>query len=68
MPNFIFTDKTEADLSDIVDFTLERWSAKKAHKYIDGLEKMAQMLSDNSDIGIQRENLIEGLFCFPYGL
>lgn len=66
MPNFIFTDKAEADLADIIDFTLENWGAEKAHKYIDGLEEMAQMLADNPDIGIKREHLIEGLFCFPY--
>ena len=53
MPNFIFTDKAEADLADIIDFTLENWGAEKAHKYIDGLEEMVQMLADNPDIGIK---------------
>ncbi len=66
MSDFIFTDKAEADLANIIDFTLERWGTEKAYKYIDGLEEIAQMLADNPDIGIKRENLIKGLLCFPY--
>ena len=66
MPNFIFTDRAEADLADIIDFTLENWGVEKAHKYIDGLEELVQMIADNPDIGINLENLIEGVFCFPY--
>ncbi|MCU7833817.1 MAG: type II toxin-antitoxin system RelE/ParE family toxin [gamma proteobacterium symbiont of Taylorina sp.] len=66
MLSFIFTDKAETDLADIIDFTLEQWGAENAHKYINGLEETAQMLADNPDIGIKRGNLLEELLCFPY--
>ncbi|MFK5986776.1 MAG: type II toxin-antitoxin system RelE/ParE family toxin [Pseudomonadota bacterium] len=66
MSNYIFTEQAEADLANIVDYTLENWGTLKAHKYIDGLEELAQMLADNPDIGIKREKLFNGLLCFPY--
>lgn len=66
MPNFIFTAHAEADLTDIVDFTVKQWGAKKAHEYINGLEEIAQKLADNPNAGLNRENLLEGLLCFPY--
>jgi toxin ParE1/3/4 len=66
MPSFTFTDKAEADFANIIDFTMERWGTLKAKKYIDGLEEVAQTLAENSDAGISRENLLEGLLCFPY--
>ena len=66
MPGFIFTDKAEKDLINIIDFTVEQWGAEKAHKYINGLEETAQIIADNPEIGINRESLLEGLSCFPY--
>ena len=66
MSGFIFTDKAETDLADIIDFILEQWGVEKARKYINGLEETAQMLADNPDIGIRRSYLLEELLCFPY--
>jgi len=66
MSNYIFTNKAEVDLADIVDFTVDRWGVEKTYKYIDGLEEMTQMLANNPDIGIKRDKVIEGLLCFPY--
>lgn len=31
MLSFIFTDKAETDLTDIIDYTLEQWGAEKAY-------------------------------------
>lgn len=66
MPVYEFTQTAEADLNDIVDFTLEQWGIQKTHQYIAGLEEMGQTLADNPDIGLNRDNLLDGLCSFPY--
>lgn len=66
MPDFQFTEKAEADLESIVDFTLEQWGIQKAHLYVNELEDMGQLLADNPDIGLNRDFLLDGLLCFPY--
>lgn len=58
MPDFQFTEKAEADLESIVDFTLEQWGIQKAHLYVNELEDMGQLLADNPDIGLNRDFLL----------
>ena len=43
MPDFQFTEKAEADLESIVDFTLEQWGIQKACLYVNELEEMGQL-------------------------
>ena len=38
----------------------------QAIQYIKALEEAAQMLADNPDIGIERDELSAGLLSFPY--
>ena len=61
-----FTDKAERDLEKIIDFTVEHWGNLQASQYIDALEKMAQMIADNPEIGVKRDVLSAGLLSFPY--
>lgn len=66
MKSFDFTDKAERDLEKIVDFTVEQWGALQAIQYIDGLVDKVQMLADNPDMGLNRDDLSSNLLCFPH--
>lgn len=66
MQIYDFTDKAELDLEKIIDYTVEHWGNLQATQYIDALERVAQVLADNPDIGIKRDALSAGLLSFPY--
>ncbi|MCK5662391.1 MAG: type II toxin-antitoxin system RelE/ParE family toxin [Thiotrichaceae bacterium] len=66
MTAFVFTDKAVQDLEGIIDFTTEMWGSSQAVKYIDGLEEIGQMLADNPDAGLNRDELSSGLLSFTY--
>ena len=66
MPSYVFTEKAERDLEKIIDYTVEHWGNLQAIQYINALEEAAQMLADNPDIGIERDELSAGLLSFPY--
>lgn len=66
MPRYDFTAQAERDLETIVDYTVEHWGARQAEGYLNGLENLAQNLAENSDLGMRRDALIEGLISFPY--
>jgi toxin ParE1/3/4 len=66
MQVFDFTDKAEQDLEKIVDFTIERWGASQALKYIEDLEEIAQMLADHPDMGLNRDELSLELLSFSH--
>jgi len=64
--NYQFTEKAERDLEEIIDYTNEQWGEQQALTYLDGLEHHGQLLADNPDLGVKRENISEGLLSFPY--
>ena len=66
MPSYKFADSAWIDLSDIVDYTIEHWSAEQAIAYIDGLEVVAQAIADAPMIGKACDDLYEDLRAFPY--
>jgi toxin ParE1/3/4 len=61
-----FTTKAEGDMAGIIDDTIGRWGILQATTYIDELEALANLLAENENIGIKREALLPGLFCFPF--
>lgn len=67
MLRYEFTAQAERDLEAIVDYTVEHWGSRQAEDYLNGLENLAQNLAENSDLGMRRDGLIEGLISFPYG-
>jgi len=66
MSKFSFTEQAEFDLEKIVDFTLNNWGRLQATKYIDNLYDVANLLSINPSVGLNRDALAEGLFSFPF--
>jgi toxin ParE1/3/4 len=61
-----FTLKAESDLQSIIDDTALRWGILQAADYIDELEALANLLADNQRMGIKRDSLLSGLYCFPF--
>ncbi len=66
MARYKFTENAEQDLESIIDYTNEQWGTLQARTYLDRLETQGQLLADNPDIGVKRENISEGLLSFPY--
>ena len=65
MSSYVFTEKAERDLENIVDYTVEQWGTVRAIQYIESLQEVAQLLASNPDIGMKRDNLSAGLLSFP---
>jgi toxin ParE1/3/4 len=66
MPAVKFTDKAEADLEGIVQFTRSTWGVDQANRYIDGLEQLTARLAEQPAMGVVSADLAEGLRAFPY--
>ncbi len=66
MPTYKFSLSAEDDIDGIIDYTVEKWGANQALKYLDGLEKQAQFLAETPTIGKNRDSLAQGLKSFPY--
>lgn len=66
MPTYKFSQRSQADLEDIVRYTLDNWGAGQATRYLDGLEKRVQALADAPSLGKQYDDLAQGLHGFVY--
>lgn len=66
MPTYEFSDAAEADLADIVDYTLRVWEGTQALKYVDGLENLAQSLAEAPTLGQPCFDLFAEMRAFPY--
>ena len=66
MADYKFTEEAEHDLESIIDHTHQQWGELQTHTYLDGLEARGQLLADNPDLGVKREDFFEGLLSFPY--
>jgi len=66
MPTFSFAAKAERDLERIVDFTITRWGAAQATRYLDELQERCELLANNPDAGLLRDDVARGILSFPY--
>ena len=66
MASYRFTERAEQDLEQIIDYTFAQWSGPQAGQYIDGLGERSQILADNPDLGVRRDEISQGLLGFPY--
>lgn len=66
MPNYKFAESAEADLANIIDYTVQTWGQQQALIYIDGLETLAMALADTPKLGKSCDDLTPGLLVFPY--
>ena len=66
MPTYKFAETAQRDLESIVDYTLQKWGVDQAERYIDGLEKQAQLLAGNPKLAKPVDQFAKGLSAFPY--
>ncbi len=67
MTKALFRPKAKSDIADIWDYTFKTWSIDQADLYIKSLIDICGSLSENSGIGIARNELYEGLHVHPSG-
>jgi toxin ParE1/3/4 len=56
-----YTAAAEEDLHDIAAFTVERWGARQADRYIAGLEEFCDLISGYRDLGRECDEIAPGL-------
>ncbi|MES9903734.1 MAG: type II toxin-antitoxin system RelE/ParE family toxin [Sedimenticola sp.] len=66
MTRVVFTPESSKDLKDIVRYTRETWGSVQAVEYVSGLRKQSALLAQRPDVGKKRDDLADGLLCFPY--
>ena len=50
----------ELDLIEIWGYSFEQWDADQADKYLDELDRGINLLADNPELGVSREEVREG--------
>ena len=53
--------RAEADLADIVEYTVRTWGVEQAARYIDDLESCCEMLANRPRLGRLRDEFRPGL-------
>ena len=61
MAEYRLTNKAVEDLTQIWDYTFEKWSEVQADKYYNMLLENCQYIANNPDLGKNYEGIIEGL-------
>jgi toxin ParE1/3/4 len=64
---FRFSQRAEADLTDIARYTLQRWGEDQAIRYLDDLEACCQQLADHPDLGRACDEIRPGLRRMEHG-
>jgi toxin ParE1/3/4 len=64
---FQFSQRAEADLLNIGDYTLRTWGEEQTIRYIHALETCCQMLADNPALGRACDHIRPGLCRMEHG-
>ncbi len=62
MANYYLTNKAVKDLTNIWNYTFEKWSEKQADKYYTMLIDNCQEIADNPELGKNYDRIISTLF------
>ena len=62
MANYYLTNKAVEDLTNIWNYTFEKWSEKQADKYYTMLIDNCQEIADNPELGKNYDRIISTLF------
>jgi len=60
LKRIILSPKAKSDLSNIWDYSLDRWGAEKAEDYLRQLWKNLQECADNPDIAVKADLVRKG--------
>ena len=63
--SYRLSDRAEADLAEIWDYSAERWNVDQADRYMDALVSRFAWLSENGALWKPRPDLAEGLYSYP---
>ena len=67
MPSYYIIPKAQEDLKEIRRYTVEKWGAEQANKYLSSLRDTLQVLLKMPGIGRSRaDDLCDGIFSYPY--
>ncbi|MGH6719569.1 MAG: type II toxin-antitoxin system RelE/ParE family toxin [Alphaproteobacteria bacterium] len=64
MPRYRLTLRAKGDILDIADFTIQRWDADQAGRYLQGLEHLLGELARQPRMGRARPELGERVLSF----
>jgi toxin ParE1/3/4 len=67
MPTLQFSRSARADLLSIGEYTLDKWGAAQAERYLNELERCAKLLASQPLLGRPCEWIRPGLFRFEKG-
>ncbi len=67
MSRYRLLKASDTDLDDIWKYTYETWGIRQASKYLRQLKKRIEALSKNPDLGLRRNSISEGLYCYHEG-
>jgi toxin ParE1/3/4 len=65
-PYYVLSEEAVIDIDAIFEFGEYKFGHAQALKYLIGLEKNFDQLSNNPNIGRERNEIKEGLFSLPY--
>ena len=67
MPEFKFTNKAVEDLSEIWNYTFDKWSEGQADSYYNLIIESCQKIADNPETGKNYQFILNNLFGFRAG-
>lgn len=59
------SNPAKKDLQLIADYTQQVWGMTQKRKYLALIRKSLQQLNQIGNVGIKRDDIVNGLYCFP---
>ncbi|GAB4182435.1 MAG: type II toxin-antitoxin system RelE/ParE family toxin [Wenzhouxiangellaceae bacterium] len=66
MPSYKFAASAEADIQDILDYSLPSWGRDRALAYLADMQTLVASLAKSPKLGKSCSTLGTGLLAFPY--
>lgn len=66
MKHYRLTELAEADLENILKYSIENWGASVAKRYYRGLYERFEWLVDNKQLGKYRPEIDLGIYSYQY--
>lgn len=63
---YVLSEEAAVDIEEIFEFGEKKFGNAQAINYLIGLEELFKKLTNNPDIGRERNDIKKGLFSFPY--
>ncbi|WP_340613280.1 type II toxin-antitoxin system RelE/ParE family toxin [Xenorhabdus thailandensis] len=64
--NYRLTPDAQADLIEILRFTVQQWGKMQSEKYLSGLQQTFRLLASTPALGRSRPEVGSGVLSFPY--